>query len=60
MSKKIVVIGGGENVRMSSSGEKMPYETFEIDEEIIKLSEKAKPYFLLLAHLQIPWRKNLK
>lgn len=55
MSKKIVAIGGGENGRISSSGEKKPYETFEIDKEIIKLSKKTTPHFLLLAHSQIPW-----
>lgn len=55
MSKKIVAIGGGENGRISNSGEKKPYETFEIDKEIIQLSGKEKPRFLLLAHSQIPW-----
>ena len=55
MSKKIVAIGGGENGRISSSGQQKPYETFEIDKEIIKLTEKEKPHFLLLAHSQIPW-----
>lgn len=55
MSKKIIAIGGGENGRISSSGKKKPYETYEIDKEIIKLSGKEKPRFLLLAHSQIPW-----
>lgn len=55
MNKKIVAIGGGENGRISSKGEKKPYETFEIDREIINLTGKEKPHFLLLAHSQIPW-----
>ena len=55
MSKKIVAIGGGENGRISSSGQQKPYETFEIDKEIIKLTGKENPHFLLLAHSQIPW-----
>ena len=55
MSKKIVAIGGGENGRISSSGEKKPYETYEIDKEIVKLSGKENPNFLFLAHSQIPW-----
>ena len=55
MSKKIVAIGGGENGRISNSGEQKPYETYEIDKEILELTEKAKPNFLLLTHSQIPW-----
>ena len=53
MSKKIVAIGGGENGRVNSKGEKKPYETKEIDEEIVKLSGKENPNFLFLAHSQI-------
>lgn len=55
ITRKIVAIGGGENGRVGSGGEKKPYETFEIDQEIVKLSGKDKPHFLLLAHSQIPW-----
>lgn len=55
MIKKIVAIGGGENGRTSSNGEKKPYETYEIDKEIVELSGKETPNFLLLAHSQIPW-----
>ena len=55
MSKKIVAIGGGENGRVGSDGEKKPYETFEIDKEIIRLTGKEHPNFLLLTHSQIPW-----
>ena len=55
MQKIIVAIGGGENGRISGSGEKKPYETLEIDREIVKLSRKDRPHFLLLAHSQIPW-----
>lgn len=53
MSKKIVAIGGGENGRINSKGEKKPYETREIDKEIVKLTEKINPHFLMLAHSQI-------
>lgn len=55
MSKKIVAIGGGENGRISSNGEQKPYETLEIDKEIVRLAEKDNPNFLLLAHSQIPF-----
>ena len=55
MSKKIVAIGGGENGRVGSDGKKKPYETFEIDKEIIRLTGKEHPNFLLLTHSQIPW-----
>ena len=55
MSKKIVAIGGGENGRIDSNGEQKPYETFEIDKEIIRLTRKEHPNFLLLTHSQIPW-----
>lgn len=55
MSRKIVAIGGGENGRINSKGLKMPYETKEIDQEIIRLTGKSHPNFLLLAHSQIPW-----
>lgn len=55
MTKKIVAIGGGENGRINSKGKQTPYETREIDNEIVKLTEKNNPHFLLLAHSQIPW-----
>jgi dipeptidase E len=55
MSRKIVAIGGGENGRTNSKGEQKPYETKEIDEEIVKLSNKEKPNLLFLAHSQIPF-----
>ena len=55
MSKKIVAIGGGENGRINSKGIQKPYETKEIDEEIVRLTEKEKPNFLFLAHSQIPF-----
>lgn len=52
-TKKIVAIGGGENGRINKSGKKLPYELAEIDKEIIRLSGKKKPHFLMLAHAQI-------
>lgn len=32
--RKIIAIGGGENGRINSKGEKLPYELSEIDSEI--------------------------
>ncbi len=52
MPKKIVAIGGGENGRINSDGIKLPYETKPMDEEIIKLTNKKHPNFLLIAHSQ--------
>lgn len=48
--KKIVAIGGGENGRFLEDGTKLDYETFEIDKEIIKLTNKEKPNFLFICH----------
>ena len=48
--KKIVAIGGGENGRISEDGKKLDYETREIDEEIIRLTEKKKPNYLFICH----------
>lgn len=53
MSRKIVAIGGGENGRTRFDGVKMPYETEEIDREIIKLTGKTHPNFLFIGHAQI-------
>lgn len=50
--KKIVAIGGGFNGRRKKDGTYDPYETGHIDLEIIKLTGKEKPNFLLLAHSQ--------
>lgn len=52
MSRKIVAIGGGGNGRLKLDGTKSPYETGPMDEEIIKLTGKEKPNFLLIAHSQ--------
>ena len=52
MSKKIVAIGGGENGRLSSDGVRLPYELENQDKEIIKLTGKEHPNFLLIAHSQ--------
>ena len=53
MSKKIVAIGGGENERVKPDGTRYPYETGPMDKEIIKLTGKEKPNFLLIAHSQL-------
>lgn len=50
MIKKIVAIGGGEIGRIKSNGSKTPYETQNIDAEIVRLTNKSKPNFLFLAH----------
>ena len=55
MEKKIVAIGGGENGRINSKGIRKPYETKEIDEEIVRLANKNNPNLLFLAHSQIPF-----
>ena len=52
MSKKIVAIGGGENGRLGSDGIRYPYELANQDKEIIRLTGKAHPNFLLIAHSQ--------
>lgn len=52
MSRKIVAIGGGENGRVDSNGIKLPYELEKQDREIIRLTGKEYPNFLLIAHSQ--------
>ena len=52
MSRKIVAIGGGENGRIDNKGNKLSYETDNIDKEIISLTGKTKPNFLFLGHSQ--------
>ena len=52
MTKKIVAIGGGENERQKSDGTRTPYETGPMDQEIIRLTGKEHPNFLLIAHSQ--------
>ena len=49
---KLVAIGGGKNGRIKSDGTKDPYETREIDEEIMRLSGKEHPNFLFLSQAQ--------
>lgn len=44
---KLVCIGGGEIPRIKNEI-KLPYETREIDEEIVKISEKENPNFLFI------------
>ena len=48
MSKKLVCIGGGEIPRYKN-GVFLPYETKEIDQEIVKLSNKEHPRFLFIS-----------
>ncbi|MBR6610077.1 MAG: Type 1 glutamine amidotransferase-like domain-containing protein [Oscillospiraceae bacterium] len=56
---KIVAIGGGENGRMKKDGTRYPYETGPMDREIIRLTGKEKPNFLLLAHSQpLEWQQG--
>ena len=52
MSKKIVAIGGGENGRLKDDGTRFPYELENQDREIIRLTGKKYPNFLLIAHSQ--------
>lgn len=52
MSKKIVAIGGGENGRSAPDGTRYPYELANQDKEIIRLTGKEHPNFLLIAHSQ--------
>lgn len=52
MSRKIVAIGGGENGRKRSDGTCYPYELANQDKEIIRLTGKEHPNFLLIAHAQ--------
>ena len=50
--RKIVAIGGGENGRLKSDGTRCPYELANQDREIIRLTKKNHPNFLLIAHAQ--------
>lgn len=50
IEKKIVAIGGGENGRILEDGTKAPYNTVEIDKEIVRLTNKDKPNFLFINH----------
>lgn len=52
MSKKIVAIGGGENGRLGPNEVRYPYELANQDKEIIRLTGKKHPNFLLIAHSQ--------
>lgn len=53
MQRKIVAIGGGENGRLKRDGtRRYLYETGPIDREIIRLTGKKYPNFLLIAHSQ--------
>ena len=50
-SRKIVAIWGGENGRLKEWN-RLPYETGPMDQEIVRLTGKEHPNFLLLAHSQ--------
>lgn len=50
--RKIVAIGGGENGHIRNNGTYTPYETENIDKEIVALTGKGSPNFLLIAHSQ--------
>lgn len=54
MIHKIVAIGGGEGGRIKSDGTKAPYETGNIDSEIVKLTGNNNPNFLFLGHAHMP------
>ena len=60
MTKKIVAIGGGENGRLKTGETRIqyPYETGPMDEEIIRLTGKERPNFLLIAHSQLLERQD--
>ena len=47
--RKIVAIGGGENGHIRSNGTYTTYETKNIDKEIVALTGKENPNFLLIA-----------
>ena len=59
MSRKIVAIGGGENGRIKADGTKSPYELEIQDREIVRLTGKEKPNFLLISHaLPLEYQEN--
>ena len=47
---KLIAIGSGDNGRLLPNKERAPYETKEIDEEIVKVSGKENPNFLFIGH----------
>ena len=52
MSRRIVAIAGGENGRPLPDGTRAPYDTEAIDRAIVRLTGKAHPHFLMIAHSQ--------
>ena len=59
MPRRIVAIGGGEEGKLRKNGTQAPYELGEQDKEIIRLTGKAHPHFLYLAHSQpIEWQDH--
>lgn len=50
MERKIVAIGGGANGKRHSDGRRDPYELEALDREIIRLTGKAHPHLLFIAH----------
>ena len=57
MRKIIVAIGGGENGRLLEDGSFASYDTEKIDEEIVKLTNKANPNYLFICHAMYPHKK---
>ncbi len=47
---RIIAIGSGENGRLLPNKERAPYETKEIDEEIVRVTGKENPNFLFIGH----------
>ena len=52
MEKKIVAIGGGSVGGPGRDGTEVPWETEPIDREIVRLTGKAHPHLLVIAHAQ--------
>ena len=59
MSRKIVAIGGGDDGRLRPDGSRMPYELANQDTEIIRLTGKEHPNFLMIAHSQPLERQDI-
>ena len=58
MQKKIVAIGGGDNGYIKADGTKSAYETGAMDREIIRLTGKEHPNYLLVAHASLRERQD--
>ena len=60
MTRRIVAIGGGDNGYIRSDGTKSAYETGAMDQEIIRLTGKEHPNYLLIALEPINFADYLK